>query len=77
MKNYLVWYRLKGDLEDRIRGCARNWHRAEQMAETLELHLKSQGLPVSAVGVKSGIHGKLYKDQILHMRWNVHTGEKK
>ena len=71
MKNYLVWYRLKGDKEDRIRGTARNWERAERMAETLYLHLRAAKLPVVSVGVKSGLHGELYRDQDMHMRWSV------
>ena len=71
MKCYLVWYRLVEDTEDTIRGVARNYERAERMAETLELHLKSIGLNVESVGVKSGIHGELYRDDAFHMRWSV------
>ena len=71
MKNYLVWYRLKGDDEDRIRGTARNWQRAERMAETLDLHLRASKQPIVAVGVKSGKHGELYHDETMHMRWSV------
>jgi len=71
MKNYLVWYRLKNDEEDRIRGTARNYRRAEQMARSLELYLRSMKIIPEAVGVKSGIHGELYLNQDLHMRWSV------
>jgi hypothetical protein len=71
MKEYLIWYRLHGDTVDRIRGTARNWHRAEKMAETLHLTLISKNVDVEAVGVKSGIHGELYEDDALHMRWSV------
>ena len=71
MKEYLVWYRLPGDTIDRIRGTARNWQRAEIMAENLHLHLASKDVEVQAVGVKSGIHGKLYHDEDMHMRWSV------
>ena len=71
MKCYLVWYRLQGDPRDYIRGVARNYERAERMAETLELHLKSIGLNVESVGVKSGIHGELYQNDNFHMRWSV------
>jgi len=71
VKNYLVWYRLKNEDEDRVRGTARNWQRAEQMAKSLELHLRAHNKPVVSVGVKSGLHGELYHDQDLHMRWSV------
>ena len=71
MKNYLIWYRLEGDDEDRVRGTARNYERAERMAKNLELHLLSIGLNPVAVGVKSGFHGELYHDHFLHMRWSV------
>jgi hypothetical protein len=71
MKEYLIWYRLHGDTVDRIRGTARNWQRAERMAENLHLRLTSNDVDVEAVGVKSGIHGELYEDETLHMRWSV------
>lgn len=71
MKCYLVWYRLKNSSADVIRGVARNYERAERMAESLELLLSAQGLEVEATGVKSGIHGQLYDDDDLHMRWSV------
>ena len=71
MKIYLVWYRLEGEFFDRVRGVAKNWVRAERMAETLDLHLRAAKLPVVETGVKSGIHGNIYKDEELHMRWVV------
>jgi hypothetical protein len=71
MKDYLIWYRLHGDTIDRIRGTARNWHRAEKMAENLHLNLISKNIDVETVGVKSGVHGELYEDDTLHMRWSV------
>jgi len=71
MKEYLIWYRLPGDTIDRVRGTARNWQRAERMAENLHLRLTSNDIDVEAVGVKSGFHGELYEDETLHMRWNV------
>ena len=71
MKEYLIWYRLPGDTIDRIRGTARNWQRAERMAENLHLRLTSNDVNVEAVGVKSGLHGELYEDETLHMRWSV------
>ena len=40
MNDYLVWYLLEGDSEDRVRGMARNWKRAETMAEQLFYQLK-------------------------------------
>ena len=71
MKCYLVWYKLEGIHNDFVRGVARNYERAEQMAESLYLHLTASGKNVEAVGVKSGIHGELYLDEELHMRWSV------
>ena len=71
MKEYLIWYRLYGDNIDRVRGTARNWQRAERMAENLHLRLTSNDVNVEAVGVKSGLHGELYEDETLHMRWSV------
>ena len=71
MKCYLVWYRLANSSRDYIRGVARNYERAERMAETLDLHLKAAGLNVEAVGVKSGTHGTLYENEELYMRWSV------
>ena len=71
MKNYLVWYRLKGEDEDRVRGTASNWERAERMAKNLAFYLGVDKLDIESVGVKSGIHGELYHNQDLHMRWSV------
>ena len=71
MKCYLVWYKLRNTNFDHVRGVSRNYERAECMAETLHLHLKASGLDIEAVGVKSGIHGELYQDEALHMKWSV------
>ena len=71
MKCYLVWYKLKDVDNDFVRGVARNYERAERMAESLHMHLVASGENVEAVGVKSGIHGTLYLDEELHMRWSV------
>jgi len=71
MKCYLVWYRLINDPRDYIRGVACNYERAERMAESLDLHLRASGAVLEAVGVKSGIHGELYPNEELHMRWSV------
>ena len=58
-KVYLVWYRLQNDTEDRIRGAALNWHRAEKMAENLELMLNIANKTGYSFGVKSYEHGSL------------------
>ena len=71
MNCYLVWYRIEGETEDRVRGVARNWNRAEKMAKTLHLHLKAQGALVVATGVKRGSHGEIYYDGDLSLRWSV------
>lgn len=63
-KIYLVWYRPKDNHEDIIRGAALNWRRAENMAMSLELHLKSAGLTDFEFGVKSYEHGSLPFDII-------------
>tara|TARA_E500000081_G_C5954559_1_gene270889 strand:- start:15 stop:251 length:237 start_codon:yes stop_codon:yes gene_type:complete len=70
MKIYLVWYRHKGDGEERIRGAALNWERAEKMALNLELHMKSQGKDVQ-VGVKTYLHGQMFVDpEACDNRWS-------
>ena len=58
-KVYLVWYRLEGDSEDRIRGAALNWERAETMALNLEFYLNTQGAKDFRFGVKSYEHGSM------------------
>jgi len=72
MDCYLVWYRMPDEDVDRIRGVARNYKRAEYMAENLRLilrvELKKDGIKV---GVKRGSHGKLYDDEDLSLRWEV------
>ena len=75
MKTYIVWYRLFGDEEDKVRGVARNWVRAEAMAQTLDLHLRSSGKKVEVVGVKSALHGEIYQNQEFHMRWKVDSNQ--
>ena len=68
-KIYLVWYRYKGDTEDRIRGVSLNWKRAEQMALSLEFYLQVKGQEVE-VGVKSYLHGEMFADpNRCHSRW--------
>jgi hypothetical protein len=58
-KIYLVWYRYKNDTEDRIRGAALNWERAERMAINLEVYLQLEKQEVE-VGVKSYLHGEMF-----------------
>jgi len=61
MKIYLVWYRSENDTEDKIRGAALNWERAERMALNLEFHMKSAGKRVE-VGIKTCTHGEMFID---------------
>jgi len=69
-KIYLVWFRYEKDKEDRIRGAALNWERAELMALNLELHLQSEGQRVFEVGVKTFVHGEMFIDpQMCENRW--------
>ena len=64
-KIYLVWCRYEGDAEDRIRGAALNWERAERMARTLALHCDG-----AEVGVKTFVHGEMFIDpQGCENRW--------
>jgi hypothetical protein len=71
MKDYLIWYRLKSDREDRIRGMARNWPRAEKMAEKLYFSLRIDKKSVIQTGVKRLYHGQLYNDHECSLRWVV------
>ena len=72
MNCYLVWYRLNGDTVDRVRGVARNYKRAEYMAENLKMLLKAElKLKDIKVGVKRGEHGRIYDDEDLSLRWEV------
>ena len=61
-KIYLVWYRYKGDTEDRVRGAALNWERAERMALNLEFHLQVENRGKVDVGVKTYLHGEMFID---------------
>ena len=72
MNCYLVWYRVKGDAVDRIRGVSMNYKRAEAMAKSLKLYLKAvEKASEVEVGVKRGEHGRLYEDESLSLRWAV------
>jgi hypothetical protein len=62
MKAYLIWYRLKGDKEDRIRGVARNWSKAENLAENLAFYLRLSTKEEFEYGVKSYLFNKLPYD---------------
>ena len=55
-KIYLVWYRYEEDTEDRIRGAALNWEKAERMALNLEFYLQLEKRGEVEVGVKSYLH---------------------
>ena len=70
-KLYVVWFKGKTDLEDRIRCVSLNWKKAEQMALNLELHLQSQGESVE-VGVKSYLDGSISLDDPTgcNYRWS-------
>ena len=61
-KIYLVWFRYKGDTEDRIRGVALNWERAECMALSLEFYLQLEKRGEVEVGVKTYLHGEMFID---------------
>ena len=62
MKTYLVWYRFKDDTEDRIRGVARSWSKAEKMASNLSFYLKIFQKDKFDYGVKSYLFDKLPRD---------------
>ncbi len=78
MNDYLVWYLLEGDHEDRIRGVARNYLLAETMAEKLFYQLKFfDKKEVIQTGVKRATHGILYDDKECSLRWSVVPPEEK
>jgi len=69
-KIYLVWYRYKEDTEDRIRGAALNWKRAERMALNLEFHLQIKERKEVEVGVKTYLHGEMFiEPEGCNSRW--------
>ena len=71
-KIYLVWIRYPGDTEDRIRGMALNWEKAEKMA----LHLEWISETKIEVGVKSYVHGESsIKDDGSEDRWGKESFE--
>ena len=75
-KIYLVWYRYKGDTEDRIRGVALNWERAERMALTLDFYLQLEKRGEVEVGVKTYLHGEMFIDpEKCHSRWGKNDFE--
>ena len=75
MHDYLIWYRLEGDSEDIIRGMARNWPRAERMAEQLFFLLKIDKKNVIQTGVKRLEHGRIYADGECSLRWSIMPSE--
>lgn len=78
MKDYLIWYQLENDSEDRVRGMSRNWENAEVMAERLYYQLKIfDKIAVVCTGVKRVEHGKLYEDNECSLRWQVYPPEEK
>ena len=78
MNDYLVWYRLKSDREDRIRGAARNWMRAETMAEKLYFQLKHfDKKNVVQTGVKRLEYDCLYENSECSLRWTICESTKK
>mgnify|MGYP003127856542 FL=1 len=72
-KVYLVWYRLEKEKEDRIRGVAQNWQKAERMAKNLELTLMTSKRINFTFGVKSyelgGTMSFDLNDDGCHDRW--------
>jgi len=69
-KIYLVWYRYEEDTEDRIRGAALNWEKAERMALNLEFYLQLEKRGEVEIGVKSYLHGEMFIDpQRCDNRW--------
>jgi hypothetical protein len=69
-KIYLVWCRYKGDTEDRIRGVALNYERAERMALNLEFHLQLEKCGEVTVGVKTYLHGEMFTNsEECNSRW--------
>jgi hypothetical protein len=75
-KIYMVWYRYKGDREDRIRGAALNWQRAERMALNLEFHLQVKEQEEVEVGVKTYLHGEMFIDsERCNSRWGKNEFE--
>ena len=61
---YLVWFRPENEAEDKIRGVALNWEKAERMAETLALHLRTVLDSNYTYGVKSYVIGDMPYDLV-------------
>ena len=61
---YLVWYKLSNEAEDKIRGVALNWEKAERMADTLAMHLEVALDCNYTYGVKSYVVGDMPFDFI-------------
>lgn len=71
---YLVWVRISGDSEDRIRGMALNYARAEKMAECVATFLRLLTKKSFEYGVKSYEHGQFSSDVLTddgcYSRWS-------
>jgi len=75
-KIYLVWFRYKGDTEDRICGATLNYERAERMALNLELHLQMENRGKVDVDVKTYLHGEMFIDpEGCDNRWDKNEFE--
>ena len=62
---YLIWYRLEGELSDRVVGIAQNRPAAERLARQLFFSLKSwQRRPVHVTGITLVRPGQLYDDEL-------------
>jgi hypothetical protein len=71
MKDYIVWYKESESSPDIVRGMARNYKRAEDMAHYLYLDRASRKIPVFSTGVTRMYHGEIYSDDECSMRWSV------
>ena len=71
MKDYIVWYKDSEHSEDMVRGVARNYRMAEEMAHSLYIDRRSYGLDIFSTGVTKLFSGELYRDGEGSMRWTV------
>ena len=71
MKDYVIWYKDSEHSEDIVRGVARNYRMAEEMAHSLYIERRSYDLEVFSTGVTKLFNGELYRDSEGAMRWTV------
>jgi hypothetical protein len=71
LEDYIVWYKECEDSSDVVRGMARNYKAAEEMAYALYLRRVSTKDNVFSTGVTKFVHGELYEDNKGSMRWEV------